>query len=354
MQQNWKGLSMSPSPHFMASMGAPPGMFIFGDSLSDSGNNNFIPTLAKSNYPPYGIDFPQGPTGRFSNGKLAVDMIAEMLGLPFAPPFTDPSMSDPQIFQGVNYASAAAGILDETGKEYMGPIPLSKQIDNFRQTLPRIYSLFGQNASAMTSYLNKVLVMVSIGSNDYLNNYLRPDLYPTSSQYTPLAFSNLLVQQIAQQLVGLYNMGIRRFMVYALGPLGCTPNQLTGQNCNDRVNQMVMLFNSALRSLIIDLNLHLPASALSYADAYGMVSDILINPSPYGFSVTSQGCCGVENGRVQWSCIAGAAPCNNRNSYVFWDSLHPTEALNRIVAQRSFMGPQSDVYPFNIQQLVSI
>lgn len=60
---------------FMASMGAPPGMFIFGDSLSDSGNNNFIPTLAKSNYPPYGIDFPQGPTGRFSNGKLAVDMI---------------------------------------------------------------------------------------------------------------------------------------------------------------------------------------------------------------------------------------------------------------------------------------
>lgn len=42
-----------------------------------------------------------------------------MLGLPFAPPFTDPSMSDPQIFQGVNYASAAAGILDETGKEYV-------------------------------------------------------------------------------------------------------------------------------------------------------------------------------------------------------------------------------------------
>lgn len=78
-------------------------------------------------------------------------------------------------------------------------------------------------------------------------------------------------------------MGIRRFMVYALGPLGCTPNQLMGgQNCNDRVNQMVMLFNSALRSLIIDLNIHLPASALSYADVYGMVSDILINPTPYG------------------------------------------------------------------------
>ena len=85
---------------------------------------------------------------------------------------------------------------------------------------------------------------------------------------------------------GLYNMGMRRFLVHSLGPLGCTPNQLptggSAQNCNDRVNQMVMLFNSALRSLIIDLNLHLPSSALSYADVYGMVSDVLINPTSYG------------------------------------------------------------------------
>lgn len=64
---------------FIPSNGSPPGIFIFGDSLSDSGNNNFIPTFVKSNYPPYGIDFPQGPTGRFSNGKLAVDIIGDLL-----------------------------------------------------------------------------------------------------------------------------------------------------------------------------------------------------------------------------------------------------------------------------------
>ena len=55
-----------------------PCYFIFGDSLSDSGNNNNLDTLAKVNYPPYGIDFPRGPTGRFSNGRNMQDII----GLP--------------------------------------------------------------------------------------------------------------------------------------------------------------------------------------------------------------------------------------------------------------------------------
>ncbi|KAK6920333.1 GDSL lipase/esterase [Dillenia turbinata] len=331
-----------------------PAIFVFGDSLVDSGNNNYIPTLAKSNYPPYGIT-----TGRFSNGKLAVDLIAELLGLPYPPPYCDPSTNGPQMLRGVNYASAASGILDDTGEQYdeflyfvpMGPIPLSKQIDNFRETATRIFGLFGQNVTAMNVYMSRVLVIMSVGNSDYLNNYLRPDLYTTSTQYSPLAFSNLLVQQIGHQLLALYNTGVRRFVVYSLGPIGCTPNQLVGQNCNDRVNQMVVLFNSALRSLIIDLNLHFPGANLAYGDVYGIVSDVLINPTPYGFSVSIQGCCVVDTGRAQWNCIAGIAPCSNRNAYVFWDSLHPTEALNRIIAQRSYAGPQSDIYPFNIQQL---
>lgn len=52
-----------------------PGFFIFGDSLVDNGNNNGILTLARANYRPYGIDFPQGTTGRFTNGITLVDAI---------------------------------------------------------------------------------------------------------------------------------------------------------------------------------------------------------------------------------------------------------------------------------------
>lgn len=53
-----------------------PCYFIFGDSLVDNGNNNNINSLAKANYLPYGIDFPGGPSGRFSNGKTTVDVIS--------------------------------------------------------------------------------------------------------------------------------------------------------------------------------------------------------------------------------------------------------------------------------------
>ncbi|CAK7339203.1 unnamed protein product [Dovyalis caffra] len=63
-----------------------PCYFVFGDSLFDNGNNNPLLTVAKSNYPPYGIDFRKGPTGRFSNGNNTADVIGLLLPLlsPFA------------------------------------------------------------------------------------------------------------------------------------------------------------------------------------------------------------------------------------------------------------------------------
>ncbi|XP_073107368.1 protein trichome birefringence-like 33 [Elaeis guineensis] len=54
-----------------------PCYFIFGDSLVDNGNNNYIASLARANYMPYGIDFPGGPSGRFSNGMTTVDVIGK-------------------------------------------------------------------------------------------------------------------------------------------------------------------------------------------------------------------------------------------------------------------------------------
>lgn len=52
-----------------------PAIVTFGDSAVDVGNNDYIHTIFKANYPPYGRDFTnQMATGRFCNGKLATDI----------------------------------------------------------------------------------------------------------------------------------------------------------------------------------------------------------------------------------------------------------------------------------------
>jgi len=53
-----------------------PAAFVFGDSTVDPGNNNYVNTIFRSNFPPYGLDFPhQTPTGRFTDGRLTTDFI---------------------------------------------------------------------------------------------------------------------------------------------------------------------------------------------------------------------------------------------------------------------------------------
>lgn len=57
--------------------------FIFGDSLVDAGNNNYLFTLSKANSPPYGIDFKPShgqPTGRFTNGRTISDIVGKYYG----------------------------------------------------------------------------------------------------------------------------------------------------------------------------------------------------------------------------------------------------------------------------------
>ncbi|KAL8216335.1 hypothetical protein R6Q57_023172 [Mikania cordata] len=53
-------------------------IFIFGDSLVDVGNNNYIKTLAKADHKPVGIDF-EKPTGRFTNGRTVVDILGNSI-----------------------------------------------------------------------------------------------------------------------------------------------------------------------------------------------------------------------------------------------------------------------------------
>ncbi|KAH9619330.1 hypothetical protein KSS87_021880 [Heliosperma pusillum] len=103
------------SPHNHHSKQNPPcNLFIFGDSILDVGNNNYIntSTLDQANFYPYGINFFPVPTGRFSDGRLISDFIAKLAHLPLIPPYLQPGLH--QFSHGVNFASAGGGALVET------------------------------------------------------------------------------------------------------------------------------------------------------------------------------------------------------------------------------------------------
>lgn len=54
-----------------------PAVVIFGDSTVDAGNNNYLRTIVKSNFPPYGRQFETGASGRFCDGKTSIDYVSK-------------------------------------------------------------------------------------------------------------------------------------------------------------------------------------------------------------------------------------------------------------------------------------
>jgi hypothetical protein len=87
-------------------------VIVFGDSTVDAGNNNAVQTVVRSNFPPYGRDFPgRRATGRFCNGRLATDFYSEAYGLrPFVPAYLDPDYGIRDFATGVCFASAGSGL----------------------------------------------------------------------------------------------------------------------------------------------------------------------------------------------------------------------------------------------------
>lgn len=334
-----------------------PANFVFGDSLVEVGNNNYIVSLSKANYIPNGIDFGK-PTGRYTNGRTIVDIIGQEIGLKgFTPPYLDPTTTGPVVLLGVSYASGGGGILNHTGKIFGGRINLDAQMDNFANTRQDIISSIGSEAAM--KLFNTALYSITIGSNDFINNYLVPVLSTVEQKLvSPEMFVDALISRFRLQLTRLYNMGARRIVVANVGPIGCIPyqreiNPSAGDDCVAFPNQLAQMYNAPLKDLIAELSTNLKGATFVYADVYRIVDDIVHNYKSYGFEIANSACCAVAGkfgGLIP--CGPKSKFCPDRSKYVFWDPYHPTDATNVIIAKRLMDGDSNDISPVNIRRLM--
>ncbi|KAK6142444.1 hypothetical protein DH2020_022792 [Rehmannia glutinosa] len=314
-----------------------PAIIVFGDSSVDAGNNNQVPTIARSNFEPYGRDFAGGkPTGRFSNGRIATDFVSEAFGLrPAVPAYLDPEYNISDFAIGVTFASAGTGY-DNATSDVLGVIPLWRELEYYKDYQNRLRAYLGDKKAMDT--ITNALYMISMGTNDFLENYYAFPPRQRRLQYTVDAYQELLIGIAKNFIVDLHNLGARKISLGGLPPMGCMPleraqNLANGNDCMETYNIVAMSFNGKLYDLVMKLNKELPGLQLVFSNPYYILLQIVTKPSLYGFDVSEMACCATGTFEMGYSCDErNPLTCRDADKYVFWDAFHPTQQTNRLVA----------------------
>ncbi|CAI5972014.1 unnamed protein product [Closterium sp. NIES-64] len=250
-------------------------MYVFGDESADVGNANyFMRASVKANKAPYGLSF-KPASGRFSDGKLVVDYLADFLGI--ASPRADLAPRNASLpFTGLDYAIVGAGAKSGTngGKVQPPPIDIVRLLlavflshiiifpppsrgfpFGWRQTrgLQLQFNEFKKwfNEAKRTNNpdlkLDEALFVVSIGANDYLAELSSAQPNMTNLVAIASSVSNTVINVIQS----LYNLtGSSNIVVIDLPNLGCIPAVRraagSGINCTEAGNQITTIHNFAL------------------------------------------------------------------------------------------------------------
>ncbi|CAK9152562.1 unnamed protein product [Ilex paraguariensis] len=311
-------------------------ILIFGDSTADPGNNNYIQTPFKSNFPPYGRDFmDQIPTGRFTNGRLANDFVAKYIGVKEnVPPYLDPTLGIEELMTGVSFASAGSGF-DPLTPRISNVISLSKQLDYFKVYQSRLEAAIGKKR---TKHLIKnALFFVSAGTNDFVVNYFTVPIRRKS--YNLPTYMAFLLQQVQLFMQGLWDEGARRIGMAGLPPMGCLPivitiNAISRRGCIDFFSAVAREYNIMLLNELSAMQFRLAniGARIAYMDIYGPLAD-MTQGHKFGFAEVSSGCCGTGLLETAFLCNPTSFVCPDASKYVFFDSIHPTEKTYSIIFQ---------------------
>ncbi|KAL5711717.1 GDSL esterase/lipase ltl1 [Ranunculus cassubicifolius] len=342
---------------FLAPQAESRAFFVFGDSLVDNGNNNYLATTARADNYPYGIDYPtHRATGRFSNGFNIPDLISEALGEPATLPYLSPELQGTNLLVGANFASAGIGILNDTGVQFVNIIRISRQLQYFQQYQQRVSGLIGIEQTR--SLVNQALVLITLGGNDFVNNYYLVPFSARSRQFALPDYVQYIISEYRKILLRLYELGARRVLVTGTGPIGCVPAELaqrsTNGGCSIELQRAAGLFNPQLVDIINSLNAQVGQTVFIAANANEMHLNFITNPQQYGFVTSKIACCGQGPYNGIGLCTPASNLCPNRNIYAFWDPFHPSERANRIIVNQILTGSSDLMHPMNLSTIIEL
>jgi phospholipase/lecithinase/hemolysin len=296
-------------------LAAPPqyeAFYVFGDSLSDTGNDYILTKLQKLDPPLPPSDSPHKTyyLGRFSNGPVATEYLWRELrdGAALTPFLSNPSMSSPG---GVNFAfgGSTSGYLNQMPGGLFVPGVLG-QIELYRKALK------GKQPKS------KALYAVWTGANDYLMG--RTDQ------------PGEVVANIVKAIQTLYSLGARDFLIPNLPDLGLTPMvQMTGngaeflaltQSHNALLTQALNQLRPKMRGIrIFHVDLFtLSQSLLSDTEKVAIVPPALEFLAP-GTGATE--CFVVDPSTCPEVNVTAELPPPH---FAFWDMMHPTTFIHKL------------------------
>ncbi|WOL10309.1 GDSL esterase/lipase [Canna indica] len=329
-------------------------IFSFGDSLADTGNAIRLGGLGgPTGSPPYGRTFFERPTGRFSDGRLIIDFIAQGLGLPLVQPFLGGGSIE-EFRQGVNFAVAGATALDLSFFRSKGIQPswtdrsLHVQIGLFKQLLPSICA--GRDPKDVLN--SSLILMGEIGGNDYNHPFFQGSKVEEIRPFVPS-----VIASIKSAINDLIEIGAKTLLVPGNFPIGCVPVYLdihksenvedyeSETGCIKWLNELSQYHNRLLQDELDQLRKLHPQVNIIYANYYDAMISFFRAPHIFGFKAPLHACCGSPG---PYS-VNRNAPCGHRNAKVCsdpsgsvsWDGIHLTEAAYGAIASSILEGPHA-------------
>ncbi|XP_057547097.1 GDSL esterase/lipase At5g14450-like isoform X2 [Amaranthus tricolor] len=326
-----------------------PAIYNFGDSNSDTGSDSSVFGRVSS---PNGITYFGKPSGRYCDGRLIIDFIAEELELPYLSSYLD--AIEGNFRHGANFAAFGAPIQPVNANIYgnlFNPLALNIQLLQFQQLKERIAnSSINRSRLPRLEDFSKALYTFDMGQND-ITIALASSTEDQSREMIPK-----LIEYLASAIENVYQLGGRRFWIHNTGPIGCLPhsrNTWIGKfdaiGCVSSKNNVAQEFNRLLKQKVSELRVQLQQSLLVYVDIYSAKYNLIREAKQNGFIDSFSYCCEecrkyvpYWNRQVVNETEVHDTPCDNPSRYVFWETVHYTEAANRWVANQIFDGSLSE------------